>query len=246
MARKIILDPDGDVCLRLQERHQDKPQHGQNTQRRSDTGNSKATLDLIVSSTTLATASPVFESMFHGKFKEGAEFAARKASSTLYVQELPEDNAEATITLCALLHFNDEHALENLTPMAMVTLTDLARKYLCLRIIHFPCRFWLKHQLEVLTMLDEDEDSDSEEVASCENETVTRSLCQCLYVSYILDIPQEYAAFSNVLVQTHVGTSKHSRSLTAYLGDLDFQHGIRGNYTSLPHVRISECLLTTY
>lgn len=222
MTRKIILDPDGDVCLRLHDNAANESQSGEHAQPASGTANSKPTLDLIVSSKIMATASPVFQGMFYGKFKEGIEFAACQASSAVYVQELPDDHAKATIALCAIIHFKNEYIAEKPTPTFLVKLANLAKKYLCVQAIYLPCRLWLKHQLEVWTVRTEDHGTKRQITHA------TKSLCQCLYVAYILDIPEEYATIFNVLVLNDMGTSEYHGSLTEYLGKVEFRHDIRG------------------
>jgi hypothetical protein len=228
MARKIILDEDGDVCLRLQELDENESQSGNKAQDCSNIDESKATLDLIVSSKILATASPVFKSMFYGKFKEAADLAVCQASSKLYVQELPDDDTETTITLCALLHFKDEHVPEDPTSLALVGLVDLSHKYLCVRAIKLPCQLWLKRRIEELYMVLPGAWEDGEEPCSQHIGVVIKSLCQCLFVAYILDTPHEYATVFNRIVLAHNGAIKHNSNLRSYLENLEFRHDIIG------------------
>jgi hypothetical protein len=127
MPRTIVLDPDGDVCLRLQdipepsdthdnsefgdyyepteqgddaysddlEQSNDAQGHDLEQADASVTSETDLTLDLIVSSKILATASPPFKIMLYGWSKEGLDLAACKASGTVSLLELPDDNAKA-------------------------------------------------------------------------------------------------------------------------------------------------------
>jgi hypothetical protein len=93
---RVVVDPDGDVCLRLPERIRHSPiprvrytlavnglSGGNSGGAESTTAARDDTVDLIVSSKILATISPVFKTMFYGNFREGIESAAARASSTL-------------------------------------------------------------------------------------------------------------------------------------------------------------------
>lgn len=201
---RITLDPDGDVCLRLPYHHHniyiqtvaeaqddneasiDNPGPAE-----SSTGlRSKTTVDLIVSSKVLATVSPVFKTMFYGNFREGVEAAAARASSRLYMQELPEDDDEVTLVFCALTHGKTEQLPEEPSIPFQLAMAEFAKKYLCIKFLELPGRAWLRRELE------------QEELSRMHVEVAYYSvarLCHLLYVAYTLDLPHEFAVIMGTI-----------------------------------------------
>lgn len=81
-----------------------------------------------MSSKVLSLASPVFKAMISGKFKESIELAKKEASSKAYAFSLPEDDAEATIIFCRVLHFNLVEVPEKPTTVCLEKLAFLCDK----------------------------------------------------------------------------------------------------------------------
>lgn len=88
----LDIDPDGDVYLCT-----DK-------------------FKLLVSSKVLSVASPVFQKLFGPHFAEGSQVSSTRPGSVL----LSEDNAEALVALCQILHYQF-HKVEYDPPLNLST-----------------------------------------------------------------------------------------------------------------------------
>ncbi|KAE9969057.1 hypothetical protein EG328_007114 [Venturia inaequalis] len=114
----VVVDPDGDVLLLI------------------GTDNSNPELSIQVSSKVLSVASKVFRAMFSRNFRE--------ALSSMPVKiPLPDDNPDAILTLCKVLHFDTAdlattHDIAKLQGFAVV-----ADKYDCVLACIFYGRVWL-------------------------------------------------------------------------------------------------------
>jgi hypothetical protein len=135
MPSTIILDPDGDISLRLvREQPPEEIEESEEDSMEADEESEKpteevirrepVTQNLIVSSKVLSIASPVFKAMLSDKFKGGREFAATKQPSNPYTLTLHDDDIEAAILLCKILHFNLNLA-ETPTPECLEKLLSL-------------------------------------------------------------------------------------------------------------------------
>jgi hypothetical protein len=224
MTDKFFLDPDGDVCLRLQrrplyDRHMRKEVQADNAtsssnpeQGASSTQPSEAVIvDLVVSSKILATVSPVFKAMFYGKFMEGIVSSAARASSTLDIQELPEDDADVTLIVCGLSHTKMEHVSEQPSVPLLIRIANFAKKYLCIKLLQYPGRTWLRVTLDL-------EESLPSFLPSA------KSLCDSLYVAYILDLPCEFAIIMGKIALNDDGKGKASK----HLDPEKFDHDVLG------------------
>jgi hypothetical protein len=121
MPSTVVIDPDRDILLQL---HQE--QSSDDTLNEKTVDKSLDAPELTVSSKVLSLASPVFKAMIGGRFKESIELAEEKASSKAYALALPEDDTEATIILCRILHFNFYEVPEKPTTVCLEKLA-----YLC-------------------------------------------------------------------------------------------------------------------
>ena len=96
-----------------------------------------------VASVILGTASVVFKAMFSPKFQEGYELH-KAAEDRVTVISLPEDNAEAVLTLCRIVHF--DNAVLNRCIPTLAALDDLVMvcdKYDCSQAVHFVSKDWM-------------------------------------------------------------------------------------------------------
>lgn len=159
--REIILDRDGDLCLRLtNEIDYNAPDsddnsddslgplppgpHGSYKEReemlvkyqeapKHTPDIETSTLHLIVSSKVLPVASPVFKAMFMGPFMEGIELSQRnsQSSGSPYPLDLSEDDPEAMLILCGTLHQNLDHVPKRPSARCLEAVAFLVNKYQC-------------------------------------------------------------------------------------------------------------------
>jgi hypothetical protein len=184
MSSRVVIDPDGDIVLQL---HQEQPSEGAADDK--TVGKKPETRELIVSSKVLSLASPVFRVMIGGKFKESVELAEKKASSETCDLPLPEDDAEATIIFCRILHFNVNGVPEKPTTVLLEKLAYLCDKYQCISAMKYCGGLWLRNWLLV-----------------CDNEDPSiDDLCRLLIFAYVIDLPYEYLGISWKLFLTHKG-----------------------------------------
>jgi hypothetical protein len=184
MLPRVIIDPEGDIVLQLHEKQLSEAAADGKTE-----GEKLETRELIVSSKVLSLASPVFRVMIGGKFKEGVELAEKTASSETYDLPLPEDDAEATIVLCKILHFNIKDVPEKPTTVCLEKLAYLCDKYQCINAMKYCGGLWLRNWLLVCDKEDPSIDD----------------LCRLLIFAYVVDLPYEFLGISWKLFLTHKG-----------------------------------------
>jgi hypothetical protein len=113
-----------------------------------------------------------------------------RASSTLYIQELPEDVPAVTLTFCAMAHAKMEHMpKEPLLPF-LIAMAEFAKKYLCVKFLEYPGKAWLRRELEL------------EEISRMHVEVADYSvarLCDVLYIAYTLDLSHEFAVIMGTI-----------------------------------------------
>lgn len=184
MSSTVVIDPDGDVQLQL---HQERLSEDAPDEKTVD--KKPETRELTVSSKVLSLVSPVFKAMLSGKFKEGIELAEKKASSNSHTLNLPDDDAEATIILCRILHFNINDIPEKPTPVCLEKLAFLCDKYQCISAMKYCGGLWLRDWLLVY----------DSEVPSIDD------LCRLLIFAYVIDLPHEFLGVSWKLFLYHKG-----------------------------------------
>jgi hypothetical protein len=231
---KVILDPDGDVCLQLQGYKPHQPVvavMGSSSQPSTDEGQVASTLDLIVSSKVLSVASPIFKTMFFGQFKEAGELARSKALSQVYSIELPEDHAQATLILCSVIHSNDDHIPNRPNTSLFQELALLADKYQCVHVLKYPAQIWLNGDcggLEGRNWLNELRRIRPRTL----DETKKTQLVQCLFFTYTLNLTTEYCSIAAILALLDDG-----RMLEDMFSDTHFRHDVVGEFVTLSNVR---------
>jgi hypothetical protein len=147
------------------------------------------TRDLVVSSKVLSVASPVFKAMFCGEFSEGARLAARHEPSPPFQLPLPDDDGDAMLLLCKLLHFatDDVPDLPGLDLLAK--LAEVCDKYQCTLVLRHCGNCWARNWLrEFETEAPELED-----------------LCYLFLFTYIADLAAEFAEVAWMLLLQHRG-----------------------------------------
>lgn len=228
--REIVLDPDGDVRLQLQ----DSPDDTSSNDSMADADNQDASeltsahLGIIVSSYILCNASTVFRAMLGpgGKFREATELRQNQASSSIYTLELPEDHAEAALVWCSFLHAKTKDIPKKPSAWFLTELATFAFKYDCVEILEYPGKVWvgdLHRQIsQRIFTFDRDESLYDDGLESVEE------LCQCLYFAYTIDLPEEYAMIAGILVKVEGGDG--TSSPYTFLDRLHFDRDVGGMY----------------
>ena len=95
-----------------------------------------------VSSKILSVASKPLRALLSDKFKEGQQLIEKKngRSGPAYV-ELPEDDKEAMLVLCQVLHFRKVEGCPSINLLNNVAI--LCDKYDCSQALHFASSTWL-------------------------------------------------------------------------------------------------------
>lgn len=241
---EIILDPDGDLRLQLRDYCSDAfdddisavlaPAQEQlavedtapvDTTTGDEPTAEKATLSLIVSSELLSAASPIFEIMLQGKFKEGLELARCKETSTIYTIELPEDDAEAALVFCSVLHDNMDHAPATITPTLLSELATFVDKYMCAEVLEYIGETWIKDELDKLVF----PGTCNMMLQTCEGSegmALMERLCKCLFFAYKVDLAAEYSLIGAALVRIINDDGIHE--LKNLIDQLHFNHNVLG------------------
>ncbi|KAJ9380979.1 hypothetical protein DTO063F5_6430 [Paecilomyces variotii] len=105
--------------------------------------NEQTKMKLQVSSSFLASGSPVFQTMFTGGFEEAHRLRENVTSGIKTEIYLPEDNAEAMKELCEVIHHRETKS-DSVVPRSLDSVWEtiiLAQKYDCLRLVvdRFDC-----------------------------------------------------------------------------------------------------------
>lgn len=154
------IDPEGDVILEV--------------------GKSKT--GLLVASKVLSLASPVFEAMFKPHFKEGIQKRVRlKKPLTI---PLPEDDAEAFLLFCNVIHYRSHQIHEEPSPLCLGNLALICDKYQCASPMVAYGALWLKRYLRDVSQDD---------------------LCRLLFLAYVLDLPDRFEAISREILFVQEG-----------------------------------------
>src|SRR5690606_29070416 len=96
----------------------------------------------------LCIASPVFRAMLApGRFSEGNSFASSLLSNTHspYTLTLPDDNPEALIVLCNLLHHNHHLVPRSIPVKELANLCVCLDKYVCVLAAASWIDYWFAH-----------------------------------------------------------------------------------------------------
>lgn len=162
----ITIDPNGDIVLELSETR------------------------LLVSSKVLTLVSPVFEAMFKSHFKEGLRSRKSEEPSTL---PLTEDNAEAAILLCTIIHHRSHEIPEKPNTLCLETLAFVCNKYQCTGAIAHHGILWLQKLVRDATQED---------------------LNRLLLFAYVLDLPEPLLNISWEILQLQAGPFVNLPGLT--------------------------------
>lgn len=158
----IAIDPDGDIILELS-----RPDGKTNLQ---------------VSSKILTLTSPVFTSMFRSRFKENISDNKATSASPLCIP-LPEEDEEALVILCEVLHFHIDKVPQALSLACLSNIAAICDKWDFTKAIALAATLWLQD-------IDWSKAND---------------LNEYLLVAYLLDIPPAFSRISWEIIIRQAG-----------------------------------------
>ncbi|KIW10500.1 hypothetical protein PV08_11464 [Exophiala spinifera] len=140
-----VIDKDGDLILEVGVEHnasikmsdcEEYDPEGVGTEEnvgREDTPSDRTYVRLLVSSTFVTHASPVFKAMLDGRFAEGQLPPSKQNPPSI---TLPEDDPDATALFCRILHFGDNDSDKSNSADQLMNLATFSDKYDCGRCLH--------------------------------------------------------------------------------------------------------------
>ncbi|OIW32637.1 hypothetical protein CONLIGDRAFT_712920 [Coniochaeta ligniaria NRRL 30616] len=196
--QELVIDPDGDVCLRVRERgccclidHLEEVARLKDPNFEAD--DDPRSFSILVSSKVLSVASPVFKAMLCGNFKEGLELSQSKALSVAYPLELPEDSAKSLYLLCKILHSNVADLPEQLDGCCLMFIARLADKFQCAPTLKYTGTLWLR---DFLVPSHRFYPGDAVPWVG----KIIKQFWEALFFAYTIDLPAEYSAIAWALV----------------------------------------------
>ncbi|KAK2030587.1 hypothetical protein LX32DRAFT_692319 [Colletotrichum zoysiae] len=142
--------------------------------------------ELQVSSKVLILASPVFKAMLDGNFMEATELARNTGFTNPYSIDLPDDDVEAMITLCQILHF---YVVKRPELSGLSKLAFISDKYECTQALNYCGRVWISDWLQEYDR----------------NVPPMVDFCHLLVFSYVVDLPLEFSEISWRIFLHHEG-----------------------------------------
>ena len=136
---------------------------------------------LLVSSKVLTLVSDVFAKMLSSRFKEGLR---THATSEKPLIPLSEDDAEAFIILCKVIHHHMDEVPRTLTPTCLEKIAIICDKYNCTRALAHSSMTWLQAGIET---------------------SVAKDFNKLLFAAYVLDIPDAFSRISWEILVVQVG-----------------------------------------
>jgi hypothetical protein len=161
-ASLVTIDPNGDIILELS---------------RLD-----GKVHLLVSSSCLILASPVFATMLSSPFKEGTSNHSGSGNRSPIL--LPEDDPEAFTLLCNVIHHKTDDVPRNLALPCLKNLAIICDKYDCAGVLVAWAPLWFQAYFK---------------------STVSKDYNSLLFVAYVLDLPDHFSDFSWEILKGQVG-----------------------------------------
>ncbi|KAH8840056.1 hypothetical protein MCOR27_003297 [Pyricularia oryzae] len=165
---------------------------------------SEKSVEILVSSYAVITASTVFKSMLQGPFKEGSDITEARKNGVVYRLALPEDNADATLLFCKIVHFKSDISTPNLELMEQLAV--LCDKYKCHHILRFLGSMWLNEHRRNLQL-------ESSRSRTCQQ------LGRLLIFAYVADMAQEFNELAWELLLHNTGGINSYNSCVLFLID---------------------------
>lgn len=170
-ASQVVIDPNGDISLEV--------------------SHPNGKLNLLVSSHCLILASPVFATMLGSQFKEGVRTRSISGKTPLVL--LPEDDAEAFVVLCHVIHHQTDEIPRNLPLACLKNLAIICDKYDCANVLAAWASVWIQTYIKTSGWNDYN---------------------SLLFVAYVLDLPDFFASISWEMLKSQAGPFVHFPGLS--------------------------------
>jgi hypothetical protein len=189
MVLVAAYDPQTDASVKTSETPEAEPSP------KTDPDNAPSKLEnreILVSSKILSTASPVFQAMLDGRFREGVQLADAKASPDQepFRLALPDDDFAAMLLLCKVLHFKVDDIAPRPSSQLLLALAGICDKYHCTQTLKYAGALWIRNWLLHLDTL---------------SQAPIEDVCCLLIFAYITDLPYEFCEVAWRLVLHHKG-----------------------------------------
>jgi hypothetical protein len=100
--------------------------------------------NILLSSMVLSLASPIFTTMFDGRFAEGQSLSPASPC----VVPLPDDDPDSIILICKIIHIQTSQLQTKLTAIAFANLAIVCNKYDCLDAVRAWSMIWVASLLQ--------------------------------------------------------------------------------------------------
>ncbi|CZS92494.1 uncharacterized protein RAG0_03095 [Rhynchosporium agropyri] len=136
---------------------------------------------LCVHSYILQTASTVFRAMLGPLYSEGQRSGLIGSKKEIW---LPEDDAEAMRTMCAVIHHRNDVVPEEMSSSKILRLSIVADKYICTIALKHATSHWLDHH----------------------NVASLKERMELMTAAYLLDHAQAFSAITYTMIMEHAGS----------------------------------------
>lgn len=153
-------------------------------------------MHLRVASTALCIASPVFRAMLSDRFLEGQNLSACAKTGQVYALELPEDDPDALITLCHILHFNNYKVPRSISAEALAKLCVLLDKYVCTLAAASWIDYWFSHSNSTKAPASESESLEAKGGNSPAQASEGTHTAMWLYISWVTGDGHRFRQYS--------------------------------------------------
>ncbi|KAH8686212.1 hypothetical protein BGZ61DRAFT_355339 [Ilyonectria robusta] len=185
------------------------------------------TRDILVSSKILSTASPVFQVMLDGRFREGVQLSDAKTSPDKepFRLSLPDDDFAAMLLLCKVLHFKVSDIAARPNSDLLLALASVCDKYQCTQTLKYCGALWVRNWLLYLDLL---------------SQPPIEDICRLLIFSYVADLPYEFCEVAWRLLLHHKGPLAGEQTQAVQLIDHPLLYQDVGSYLDRKRFRFCE------
>ncbi|KAM5370201.1 hypothetical protein ACJZ2D_008604 [Fusarium nematophilum] len=202
MSHKIIIDPAGDMVLVVpynqplsaKAESSDTAETDASPQKEAEAAAVKAQdRELLISSKILSMASPVFQAMLGGRFREGLALSDAKASpgQDPFRLSLPDDDAEAMELLCKVLHFKVDGIPVRPSSNLLLSLAGICDKYQCIQVLQYCGGLWVRNWMLHFN--------------NCQGSAPIDDICRLFIFAYVADLALEFCEVAWRLLLDHKG-----------------------------------------
>ncbi|KAH6884886.1 hypothetical protein B0T10DRAFT_517563 [Thelonectria olida] len=183
--------------------------------------------EILVSSKILSTASPVFQAMLDGRFREGVQLSNAKTSPDQepFRLALPDDDLSAMVLLCKVLHFKVDDIVARPSSSLLLALAGICDKYHCTQTLKYSGALWIRNWLLYLDNL---------------SQAPIEDICCLLIFAYVADLPYEFCEVAWRLLLHHKGPLAGEQTQAVQLIDHPLLHQDVSNYLDRKRFRFCE------